>query len=93
MQFDGFQCGVWVCWAVNLLISVTVDDQAWTAPHLTSLLNETVSVNLTSVRVREGGLRFIEEVRVSFVNSIMRAASAGSLLVDYIEAVAAAPLS
>ena len=89
MQFDGFQCGVWVCWAVNLLISAT----AWTAPYLPNLLNEAVSVNLTSVRVREDGLRFIEEVRVSYVNSIMRAASAGSLLVDYIEAVAAAPLS
>ena len=92
MQFDCFQCGVWVCWVVNLLISA-VDGQAWTAPYLTNLLNEAVSVNLTSVRVREGGLRFIEEVRASFVNSIMRAASAGSLLVDYIEAVAAAPLS
>ena len=69
----------------NLMISATVDNQAWTAPHLTNLLNEAVSVNLTSVRVREGGLRFIEEVRVSYVNSIMHAASAGSLLVDYIE--------
>ena len=93
MQFDGFQCGVWVCWAVNLMISATVDRQARTAPHLTNLLNEAVSVNVTSVRVRDGGLRFIQEARVSFVNSIMRAVSAGSLLVQYTEAVAVAPLS
>ena len=68
-------------WAVNLMISATVDDQAWTEPQPTSLLNEAVSANLTSVRVRDGGLRFIEKVRVSYVNFTMVAASAGLLLV------------
>ena len=70
--------------------SATVDGQPWTE---TSLLNEAVSVNLISVKFEMERLRFIEEVRVGFVNSVMRAASADSLLVEYIEAVAAAPLS
>ena len=73
--------------------SATVDGQPWTEPRLTSLLNEAVSVNLISVKFEMERLRFIEEVRVGFVNSVMRAASADSLLVEYIEAVAAAPLS
>ena len=91
-QHDGFQCGVWVCWAVDVLISATVDDRAWTVPYLSSLFCDAVSVNLVSVRIRDGEASFIEEVRDTFVSSLQRAASAGSLLVSYSDAVAV-PLS
>ena len=86
LQFDGFQCGVWVCWTVNRLVSV--DGIPWSAPFLMNVL-----LNFASARVRDGGARLVEECRTSFVNSLQRAASSGSLLVSYSDAVAAAPSS
>lgn len=93
LQFDGFQCGVWVCWAVDLLVSVSVDGIPWTAPFLLKVLSDAISLNFASARVRDGGARLVEECRTSFVNSLQRAASSGSLLVSYSDAVAAAPSS
>ena len=93
LQHDSFQCGVWLCWAVDLLISAAADGQAWTKASLLNLLNDAVSLNLTSVRVRDGGPRFIEDVRGGYVASLWRAASSNSLLVTYSDDGAVAPLS
>ena len=93
LQHDSFQCGVWVCWAVDLLISAAADGQAWTKASLLNLLNDAVSLNLTSVRVRDGGPRFIEDVRGGYLASLWRAASSNSLLVTYSDDGAVAPLS
>ena len=60
---------------MDVLISATVDDQAWTVPYLSSLFGDAVSVNLVSVRIRDGEASFIEEVRDTFVSFLQHAAA------------------
>ena len=79
--------------AVHLLVSISVDGIPWTVPFLLNVLSDALSLNLASARVRDGSASLVEECRTSFVNSLQRAASSGSLLVSYSDAVAAAPSS
>lgn len=84
LQYDGFQCGVWVCWAIDVLISSTLDAVYWSVPNLSTLFGNAISLNFYPARLRDGQATFIEEVREAFVTSIQHAASSGSLLVEYV---------
>jgi len=77
LQLDGFQCGVWTCWFVNTLIQCVAENRDWTGATLTGLLTDSSTFCLP------GGASLIEDARASYVTSVRRAATLGTLLVEY----------
>ena len=77
LQIDGFQCGVWTCWFDNTLIQCVVDNRDWTDTDLKRVLIDSASFHTL------GGDSLIEEARTSYVASLRRAATLGTLSVEY----------
>ena len=85
VQYDGFQCGVWVCWAVETFISLALDGKDWDQDTLLGAFDNTLApygqLNTLSIS-REATTRAL--LGQKFVDCIHRAAAQQSLSVDYV---------
>lgn len=68
---------VWNSWFANTLIQCVVENRDWTDAALTRMLTD------SSTFCIPGGASLIEDARASYVASLRRAATLGSLLVEY----------
>ena len=89
LQHDGFQCGVWVCWAVETFTSLALDGKDWNKDTLLDAFENTLAAdglrNALSHAERKSS-HVSGLLRQRFVDRIRRAATQQSLSVDYVVA-------
>ena len=87
IQYDGFQCGVWVCWAVETFSSLALDGKDWDWDMLLGAFDNTLAayglLNTLSDAKRNSS-RISALLRQKFVDCIYRASAQQSLSVDYV---------
>ena len=87
VQHDGFQCGVWVCWALETLTSLTLDGKDWNRGTLLGAFDNTLAayglLNTLSDAKRNSS-RISALLRQQFIDCIHHAAAQQSLSVDYV---------
>ena len=85
IQYDGFQCGVWVCWAVETFTSLALDGKDWDGDTLLGAFDNTVAayglLNTLSDAKRNSS-RVSALLRQQFIDCIHHAAAQQSLSVD-----------
>ena len=89
VQYDGFQCGVWVCWAVEVFTSLVLNVIEWNRDTLMSTFDTTLSAHglaTLPISMRQSSSHVSSLLRQRFVDSVKRAASQGSLSVEYLDA-------
>ncbi len=86
VQYDGFQCGVWVCWAVETFTSLALDGKDWDRDTLLGALDNTLAAYglLNTLSLTQSAIRRIRALlRQQFIDSVHHAAAQQSLSVDY----------
>ncbi len=85
VQYDGFQCGVWVCWAVETFTSLALDGKDWNRDTLLGAIDNTLAayglVNTLS-NAKRNSSRISALVRQQFIDCIHHAVAQQSLSVD-----------
>ena len=85
VQYDGFQCGVWVCWAVENFTSLALDGKDWDRDTLLGAFDNTLAayglLNTLSDAKRISS-RISALLRQQFIDCIHHAAAQQSLSVD-----------
>ena len=87
IQHDGFQCGVWVCWAVETFTSLALDGKDWNRATLRDAFDNTLAANglvNTLSNVRHNSSYISTLLRQKFINCIYLASAQQSLSVDYV---------
>jgi len=87
IQHDGFQCGVWVCWAVETFTSLALDGKDWNRATLRDAFDNTLAANgLVNIlsNVRHNSSYISTLLRQKFINCIYLASAQQSLSVDYV---------
>ena len=87
VQYDGFQCGVWVCWAVETFTSLALDGKDWTRDTLLGAFDNILAAyglhNTLSDATRNSS-RISALLRQQFIDCIHHAAAQQSLSVAYV---------
>jgi hypothetical protein len=87
IQHDGFQCGVWVCWAVETFSSLVLGGNDWNRGTLRDAFDNTLAANglvNTLSNVRHNSSHISTLLRQQFIDCIYRASAQQSLSVDYV---------
>jgi len=87
IQHDGFQCGVWVCWAVETFTSLALGGNDWNRGTLRDAFDNTLAANdlvNTLSNVRHNSSHISTLLRQKFIDCIYRASAQQSLSVDYV---------
>ena len=87
VQHDGFQCGVWVCWAVETFTSLALDGKDWNRDTLLGAFENTLAADglrNTLSHAERNSSHVSGLLRQRFVDRIRRAATQQSLSVDYV---------
>ena len=87
IQHDGFQCGVWVCWAVETFTSLALDGKDWNRGTLLAAFENTLTAygltnTLSNARLNSSHISAL--VRQKFIDCVLQAAAHQSLSVDYV---------
>ena len=87
IQHDGFQCGVWVCWAVETFTSLALDGKDWNRGTLLAAFENTLTAygltnTLSDARLNSSHISAL--VRQKFIDCVLQAAAHQSLSVDYV---------
>ena len=87
VQYDGFQCGVWVCWAVETFTSLALDEKDWNRGTLLGAFVNTLAADglrNTLSHAERNSSHVSALLRQRFIDCIRRAAIQQSLSVDYV---------
>ena len=76
VQYDNFQCGIWVCWAVDRIL----DHRARNLPLISFSLHQLVRVNSGNSRHWLENNQLIALVRQEFSNRLLASKQRGTLL-------------
>ncbi len=86
IQHDVFQCGVWVCWAVETFTSLALDGD-WNRGTLRDAFDNTLAANgsvNTLSNVRHNSSHIGKLLRQKFIDCVYHASAQQSLSVDYV---------